>query len=481
MNTLKKNTASPALIEMDVQKKHLAFSVIFMGFFFVFVWLAVFNVAIMTGDDVVHFTASLHSALLPQLHHSWTPNRVIDIYGRSIFSAVFSFLFFSMNGIVKVSFFTFYKIFSTSLFAIFTTCSLAYFLRKISINPNNKIFKIIFFLMIAVFIFQIFYWRNQVHFICYQLPALLTFVLLKTTFDSKDKRREKPELTGFVFLSYLCAFSLESYTLTILMFSILLLAFEIQSNAGWSLGKILVYVKEESCPKLLLINLLFSTSALAVMVFFSERSQGVVQVSYMNGIQFLSASKMLWPAVILLLSCVWVYRQKSSRKIIEDADFFEKLSFSLYLGLLTLVVAFLISMKSNTNYFSMTEYPWGDLMLIGKIAMLYLFGLVIAKLASKKVNLQALLSLLLVFSFSKLLHFSLERIENGSMLSMQVEKVYKMIAMDNLDIVDTGLNLDSIPMQIRPFPSATSPKWFIDSYRVTFHKFSGIETLPTFK
>jgi hypothetical protein len=55
------------------------------------------------------------------------------------------------------------------------------------------------------------------------------------------------------------------------------------------------------------------------------------------------------------------------------------------------------------------------------------------------------------------------------------------MATEKPGVLVTGLDLDAIPMQTRPLPTATSPEWFIKSYQVAFQKFYGLKTIPVFQ
>jgi hypothetical protein len=452
-----------------------------LGFFFIVSWLAVFSIAIMNGDDVVHFSSALQGTLVPKLHHSWTPNRMIDTYGRTIFASLFNFLFFSINDITKISFFTFYKVISASCFAVFATCIFSYFLRNIQQPLENKTYKLAFSLLIATAILQTFFWRNQVHFICYQLPAFLSFALLKLTFDSKGKELDIPALTGFVFLSYLSCFSLESFSLTIFIFNLSLLLTDIKSEWTWHPARIHEYVRQNSYPKLLLTNLFFSGLSLLVTALFSDRAKVAGDANHLGGIKFLLQPEMMpiGVALILLSALAWLF--KSRKKNMQDASFIDDVGFTLYLSLTVLATTYIVCAKSNSNYFDLHSYPWGDVMLIGKIALLYLAGIAVAHLATKSTHLQPIIVLALIVSTSRLLYFFLDHVEKDAIVSVQAQAIYAEVATGKEGVLNTGFSLDSIPMQTRPFPSATSPQWFRDSYATAFKKYYGVRELPKFE
>lgn len=474
--TLNTSTASSGLTAVAEKRKETVFNAIFLAGFFLFTWLAVFAAAIMNGDDVVHFAASFRSALLPELHQSWTPNRVIDIYGRSLLSAVFSFLFFSINSFTQISFFTLYKLLSAILFAAFATYCLAYILRCLGAATHSAVYRLALSLLMAAAVFLLFYWRNQVHFICYQLPAFLCFVLLKKTFDSRERTVATPEFSSLVLLSYLCAFSLESFALIVFLFNLLLLAYVFKSEARWQFGRMWHYVQHASYPKLLLINLFLSAMAICVTVFFSDRSQGAPHSDYLGAVGFFVHSPAMPLGIVLLAMGAWLWFRRSSS--LSDAAGF---CFTVYLGLIALGTTLVVSAKANTNYFSLADYPWGDMLLIGKLAMLYLVGLGLSRLASYRTYAQVWLPLLLLIGFSKLIYVALEKTEADSIRSVQAAKIYDAVSASGKGPIVTGFNLDAIPMQIRPFPTATSPEWFIKAYQATFIKFYGVAAVPEFR
>lgn len=365
---------------------HASFHPIGMACFFLFCWLAVFDSAFMNGDDAVHYASSLQSSLLPRLHNTWTPNRVVDTYGRSLLSSVFGFLFFSANGITHVGFMTLYKIVSASLFAVFAVFGLSYLLRQLPEVRGGSMLRWTIALLMAVLFFQVFGWRNQVHFICYQLPSLLTFALLKITVDGRDKEMDVSGMSGFVLLSYLCAFSLESIAATILVFSVGLLAFEWRRRRE-RIGRI------DSSLKLIVINICFSVCALVVTFLFSERSKEVAYTSDLAGMKLFSASSVMLVGVALVFSGAGLFVCQRRCKAADDARFAADLLFALGLVAATLVTTYAVSIKAGTNYFSLTDYPWGDLMLTGKLACLYALGLVAARLAAPTRGLQPVVAL----------------------------------------------------------------------------------------
>lgn len=460
--------------------KNISLDKIMLGCVFLFSWWVVFDVAIMNGDDVVHFASPLHGVLAPQFHSAWTPNRIIDIYGRTFFSSIFSFTFFSVNGISKISFFMLYKLVSASFFACFVTCIYTYFLKKVAAPENNKVFKVVFGLFIAVVILHTFFWRNQVHFICYQLPGFLTFVLLKITYDGKKGELTNSAFTGFLLLSYVCNFSLESFTLTIFIFSLSLLLLELKYKATLNIAGIWTLIKKSSYIKLLLINLIFGLISLSVTVFFSDRSKGSEHANFLSGIKFFLESKMTPIGILLLLLCVAAILVKARRKSGWENGSTHDFHFALSVGVTVLVSTYLISSKSNTNYFNSESYPWGDLMLVGKLAFIYLLGLSVVSFAARAPRFQPAMALVLLVLFSRLIYFFFDHVEKDSIASVRAEKIYAAVAAGNAGAITTGFDLDAIPMPVRPFPTASSPQWFKDAYRITFAKYYGIKVLPDF-
>lgn len=452
---------------------------IFPACFFVLIWLATYSVAVMNGDDVVHYASSLQSSMLPKFSGGWTPNRVVDNYGRSIFASTFNFLFFATNGVAKVSFFSFYKLFSASVFALFSTGVLAYFLRSLPLDPRNKVFSFVFSLIIAVCIFKLLPWKNQVHFICYQLPAFLTFVLLGMTAGIKDDGASIEKTSCLLLLSYVCSFSLEAFSAAIFIFNAMLLGLHLHKN-GWQAPAVMSQVKIGSRSMIVLTNILFSLLALLVTIFFSERATVVTGAGPSEGFTFGPASKLAPVGLALFLiggSAIALWR---GRKKLEDAEHRSSVLFCIQTALVVLAVTFLISLKTRVNYLAITEYPWGDLMLVGKIAVLYLFALVVSRVASKHRTVQPILTLLLVVLFSKLQHGSFQEIEKGNAFSRQVEAAYARATLGDNATLKTGLQLDAIPMQIRPLPTASSPEWFIKGYETVFKKYYGVKS-PMFE
>ena len=155
-------------------------------------------------------------------------------------------------------------------------------------------------------------------------------------------------------------------------------------------------------------------------------------------------------------------------------------SFLLSLISINIFVVFVISIKINTDYFDLTSYPWGDLMLIGKISLFFLLISVINFYNIYIKKYQAIFSFLLFILLSNQVFILLYRIDNASQLSLKVDKIYKIIALEKNVNFDTGLNLDNIAMPVRPFPSPNSPEWFKQSYQSVFKKYYSVQGPPDF-
>lgn len=464
-----------------MNNKNISSDRLFLACCFVFSWMAVFNIAVMNGDDVVHYARGLRSAMLPEIHSSWTPNRVVDIYGRTIFSSLFGWFFYSVNNFYNISFFALYKFFSASVFAVFFTGVMSYLLKNIPRIDSNKAFDIVIRVLLLAALFQLLYWRNQVHFICYQLPACMTFVLLKMTLESREKTLSTADLTVFLLLSYVCAFSLEAYTLIIFVFSALLLVAALGSTVGWHPYTIFAYFKNASHPKLLLTNLIFCGISLLITVLFSERSKPASNVSYMLGFKALPGAAILFASIVLLAVGCWFFWCRARGMSAIDSHDRKTLFFPIYTGGVTLVVTYLISVKTNTNYFNLSDYPWGDLMLVGKLSLLLLMALGIIQLTKRYEKMQPLLTLVCIIALSKLGYLAIERINADSAYSVVVGQAYVEMIHTHLAVVKTGLDLDALPMQTRPLPTASSPQWFIDAYKLTFEKFCNLKSMPLFQ
>lgn len=451
--------------------------------FFACAWIATFNVAVMNGDDVVHYASSLQRSLLPTLHGSWTPNRVVDTYGRSLLSSIFSFFFFFFNGTAGVSFFLLYKILSASAYAIFMTGVLSYFLRttrQTSAQQKNNVLKLVLGVFVATLLLLIFQWRNQVHFICYQIPGFLTFLLLKTTNDSRHDATGAPSLTSVLLLSYICCFSLEAFSSIIFIFNLALLGLALREKYQWHLKMAIAGLRTDAHLKILLFNIFFSSASIAVTLLFSERAKEIA-TGHFDIASVLLGPVALPAAAMFTLVALLTVRSGSRTTDTDDTQVAHQVLFAAGLGLTVVAVTLMVSIRAHFNYFDLKAYPWGDLMVVGKLSALYLLCLALAHVAARKPVVHPVLTLLLIVVCSRLFITFFDRIEADSIQSRRIERVYQVIAADRPTSLITGLDLDAIPMPVRPFPTASSPSWFVASYRIVLQKFYGLETPPDFQ
>jgi hypothetical protein len=152
--------------------------------------------------------------------------------------------------------------------------------------------------------------------------------------------------------------------------------------------------------------------------------------------------------------------------------------------LLTLIITIPLSLITNNNYFSNKFYPWGDMMLVGKISALAFLGMLVNLLVLQKKILNPFIAILMFVFLSNQIIAWFDRTKSNAIISQQVSSVYMQVTLkfekNNQDI-NTGLKLETIPMQIRPFPSASSPEWFRQGYQYVFREYYGIVVLPNFK
>src|SRR5262249_54108428 len=200
--------------------------------FFAVVWIATFSAAFVNGDDVFQMSQrDTWIFFLPNLNYGWVPNRVFDIYGRTLIAAVFDFVYFPLKAALGADFYCAYKVFSATAFAGFLTSVYRYVLGTLR-RPRNRdrVYVEVLYIFLAAILVTTLPWKNQVHFICYQLPAFLSFVLLveftKIATNCFASTRHKPETahaigrpnySSIFLLSFLCAFSLEAYAAIILI------------------------------------------------------------------------------------------------------------------------------------------------------------------------------------------------------------------------------------------------------------------------
>lgn len=434
-------------------------------YFSIFSWLYIFSVAFMNGDDVVHFAQNLRNIFLPILRESWIPNRALDMYGRTILSEFFNFTYYFVNSIHQIDFLILYKILSATFFSIFLTFIFWSSITALDLKATNKVLEYLLIFLIAILVLQIFFWRNQVHFICYQLPAWLTFVLLKLTYHSKKFTLSDTKFAFTVLLAYVCTFSIESSTLVIFIVSTALLFRESKNQ----LNNIFKDASKSQYLQILFVNIIFSFISMSIAFYFSGR----INPPPMNWSNLINLSNQNIIYFIIFFIAIAILKYK------KDLD--DNIGFLLGLICANLFVVFIISIKSNTNYFDLISYPWGDLLLIGKIAVFFLLIATIKLLIVRNYAYQAVFSLIIFIIVSRLAFIVLDRIDIASQLAHKVSVVYTIIAVDKNDNFDTGLNLDNIPMGTRPFPTQSSPDWFKQSYQFVFEKYYGIKNLPTLR
>jgi hypothetical protein len=147
-------------------------------------------------------------------------------------------------------------------------------------------------------------------------------------------------------------------------------------------------------------------------------------------------------------------------------------------GCVTLVVLALISMATNQSFFTFRAYPWGSLLIT---AMLFALAAVAASLAALPDRAAPALVFVLVIATSRMAVAALGQPAAAYDDSAKVRAAYAAVVGGATGVVNTGLDLDSREMPLRPLPTADSPDWFIAAYQALFLKYYGVRTTATFR
>jgi hypothetical protein len=508
--------------------------------FFAAVWIATFTAAFMNGDDVIHMSKNDGwGFFLPTLNYTWIPNRVFDLYGRSLIAAVFDFVYFPLKAALGVDFYWAYKFFSATVFAGFLTIVYRYVLGTLSTaRPRSRdvLYVEVLSIFLAAILVTTFPWVNQVHFICYQLPAFLSLVLLtelsRLAADCLASGRPgsarishamgRHNYSSIFFLAFLCAFSLEAYAATILIALMMTWA---------AIATIWLYQShrvERAKPDALtrefqlfahssLWTSFFCIVALLLTVRFSGRAEGGTASSFISNLARLRLSVLRENEAIRLFAA---YGETVSTKFLLVLTLFGIVFFqvarvvnkrsalavklkprqpsgrfncatSLVMGvsatvvcLSSFIVAAAASAKSGRNYFSHANYPWGDLLLPAKLTLILFVVMGLNQIHESLFWIRKI-SLLVMFVISSACIFNFVNASRDAYRrSILVENAYRAataVQSNRSDTIESGLLLESIPMQIRPLPSKDCADHFILAYKTMFAKYYGVNDAPLFR
>ena len=192
-------------------------------------WFVTYNKAYLAGDDVNTFQASGYgvSIFLPKPAPGWTPNRVVDLYGRDLLRHVFDLVYFPAKSLFGADFFFVFKIFNATLFAIFLCVVYRYLVDQIFVQEGalrgerqKRDVGILSSLFIAFVTLSIVPWITEVEMVCYQIPAFICFVVLAELLKLMPRFSAQGQVgipvPWLMTLCFVAAFSLEAYSAIIL-------------------------------------------------------------------------------------------------------------------------------------------------------------------------------------------------------------------------------------------------------------------------
>jgi hypothetical protein len=490
---------------------------------FMIIWVSTFNAAYVNGDDVVYMSGlQTRQILLFQLHKAWIPNRVLSSYSLTLSTAIFDFFYYPAKYAFNIDFYVAYKIFAATLFALFLLWVYSYIVKNVNfpekIGPNTA-YDHVQQLFVAILVLSTFPWKNQVHLICYQFSAFLSFVLLnelKKIFINlyKNPSDDSPIENSakwrnhliLILLSYVCAFSLE--TNTMIIWFVIVVSWGVILIGG-------IWLKDKGCQRismgqsrgsvffanLSLVAVMFCSLAVLITIFFSERATVIDKdVQWMDILREIFSDNMhLWlflagMLMIIVLVCIEV-KICYQRWINSNSELAARLKSKTYSGLdvkmcfiFTAIVCFssftavlLVSMISGNNYFSHIYYPWGGLLLIGKLACIYLIAFLLLRIRSASLIFLGLVVLVVVIASSKYGLAFLSTSQAKYQQSRLVEAAYREAITSRSNLIETGLGLDQIPMQLRPLPTENSPEGFKKDYKNMFLKYYDVAEIPLFR
>jgi hypothetical protein len=445
---------------------------------FLVAWLVTYDKAVVCGDDIYHFQDRYGSSVfLPNFAPGWIPNRVVDLYGRNLLAHLFDLVFFPLHSLFGADFFYVFKLFNATLFAAFL-CVVHWGLLRRCAGGGALLS-----LFVGGAVLLIMPWTNEVRAVCYELPGFLGFMVLAAFFDLMpgEARAAPPWLLAAGFAA---AFSLEGDTAILLgaMAVTWVLAAPWREPGMWR-RDVTVFSG---------LMAVFCLAALMATVAFSQRdglSESFIPVAEFAAFLFHGGpapdpNPLFFAAMLLAglagLGGIALFRRRFLGLCGEASTFRWAALFGL-VGCVTLVVAALISLETNQNFFTFRAYPWGGLLLI---PMLFAVPAVAALLEAARQGgfvLQAGRVLVMAVALSRIAVAATSGAAQGYQTSETVLTAYHAVLAGGGPVIDTGLGLEGIEMQQRPLPTPDSTVWFIGAYKSMFWKYYGVVRDVTFR
>ncbi len=446
-------------------------------------WLGTYAKAVVCGDDVDHLSAPYGSAIfLPNFAPGWIPNRVLDLYGRNLLARVFDLLFFPAHDLTGMDFLTAYKVFNATLFAAFLWLVHRCIMARLGPRPGA-----LMSLFVAFAVLLIMPWTNEVRAVCYELPAFLLFVLLSEVFARLRGGEAELFSAGWLLaLGFIAAFSLEGdaaiLLATLLAAAMLARPWRVpgfwRGDAAWLGGLIGAF-----CGLALVTALAFSRRDGVSETFIPIKQY----IAHFRTGAYLPADPAFYGQMLALgaagLAAMIACRRRFAALCgfggaAAPAAWAREFGYFALTGCVTLVVLALISMATNQSFFTFRAYPWGSLLIT---AMLFALAAVAASLAALADRAAPALVFVLVIATSRMAVAALGQPAAAYDDSAKVRAAYAAVVGGATGVVNTGLDLDSREMPLRPLPTADSPGWFIAAYQALFLKYYGVRTTATFR
>jgi hypothetical protein len=312
-------------------------------------------------------------------------------------------------------------------------------------------------------------------------------------------------------LSFVCAFSLESIAATILV--ALVAMWVVVATISLYQTRTAGHAKIHLIPSRLLFfaysslgAFFFCVASLLIAMMFSGRVAESSQSDFVDNLAKLQFSlikesepirlvaahgKSILVIVVLTFGIVFFQFAKNicKRSALASVLKLPRLSRQQYAFCLSTIIvsasSFLvttaISARSGTNYFSHANYPWGDLLLTAKLFLMLFAFMVLSGIPASFFGTRSISVLLMFVIASKYTLGFVNASKEGYKNSILVEKSYRAATVIHSDTIESGLRLESIPMQVRPLPTKDSPDWFVEAYKRMFVKYYDINDIRFFR
>lgn len=351
----------------------------------------------------------------------------------------------------------------------------------------------------AFVILLIFKWVNEVYFVCYQLPAFVGFVVIAELFKlmpswrlSGDRHVPAPWLAV---LAFIAAFTLEAYSGIMLMavaFALILNWPQRLRDAWRSQYVAISFFLMICCGTALLVTAVYSNRVLGGENLSVARQ--VIDFFFASGHLSHDAKKhclslvegLVVPGILLVFIAFWRRGGKGGSAIIAifglpNFAMIRWLGFLLMVIFPTAIVTAAISLKTGADYFDFRNYPWGGFFLVAELFAVLAISVPLIWLFRGN----SMVDTARVFVVAIFLSSAMVRVLDGASeqyeASLKIKQAYSAALTNSVPVFDSGLSLDSVPMQVRPLPTAASPSWFIEGYFAFFKKYYGADTTMLFK